>query len=266
MRARVFLLSPAYCGAKRARLVLRPEATFDLACRLRARGGASLGEVFSFLSGLYFRGKLAYGRAFARPPDGVAGVMVITSCQGLRSPDARVDVPLIERYAQVDIAAADARYRRPLVRDARRLRRVLAGRGDWEAVLLGSVASDKYVEPLVKVFGDRLVFPVDFVGRGDMSRGGLLLRCVNEGRELEYAPVVTAVRRGRRPARLVPQPGILLRAIGEGTRDRSTTWPASSKAMADQCLESPVARGPSVGYSRRQPKCNLPAAVSEGHS
>jgi hypothetical protein len=222
MRARVFLLSPAYCGAERARLVLRPEATFDLACRLRTREGAPLGEVFSFLSGLYFRGKLAYARAFACPPKGVAGVMVITPCQGLRPPDVRVDVPLIQRYGQVDIAAADARYRRPLVRDARRLRRALVDRGDWEAVLLGSVASDKYVEPLVKVFGDRLLFPVEFVGRGDMSRGGLLLRCVNEGRELDYAPLVSAARRGRRPARLVPQPGILLRAMGEVTRDRST--------------------------------------------
>jgi hypothetical protein len=222
MSARIFLLSPAHCGAERARLVLRPEAQFDLACRLRTREGAPLGEVFSFLSGLYFRGKLAYARAFARPPGGVAGVMVITPCQGLRSPDFRVDVPLVRRYGQVDIAAADARYRRPLVRDARTLRMALAGSSDWEAVLLGSVASDKYVEPLVQVFGDRILFPVEFIGRGDMSRGGLLLRCVNEGRELDYVPLVNAARRGRRPARLVPQPGILLRAMGEVTRDRST--------------------------------------------
>jgi hypothetical protein len=208
MRTRVFLLSPAYCGAERARLVLRPEAKFDLACRLRTRKGASLGEVFSFVSGLYFRGKLTYARAFARP-------------QGLRSPDFRVDVPLIRRYGQVDIATADARFRRPLVRDARALRAALEEGSEWEAVLLGSVASDKYVEPLVRVFGERLLFPVDFVGRGDMSRGGLLLRCANEGRELDYVPVQNATRRGRRPARLVPQPGILLRALKEAAR--STT-------------------------------------------
>jgi hypothetical protein len=221
MRTRVFLLSPAYCGAERARLVLRPEAKFDLACRLRTRKGASLGEVFSFVSGLYFRGKLTYARAFARPPGGVSGVMVITPCQGLRSPDFRVDVPLIRRYGQVDIATADARFRRPLVRDARALRAALEEGSEWEAVLLGSVASDKYVEPLVRVFGERLLFPVDFVGRGDMSRGGLLLRCANEGRELDYVPVQNATRRGRRPARLVPQPGILLRALKEAAR--STT-------------------------------------------
>jgi hypothetical protein len=173
------------------------------------------------VSGLYFRGKLTYARAFARPPGGVSGVMVITPCQGLRSPDFRVDVPLIRRYGQVDIATADARFRRPLVRDARALRAALEEGGEWEAVLLGSVASDKYVEPLVRVFGERLLFPVDFVGRGDMSRGGLLLRCANEGRELDYVPVQNATRRGRRPARLVPQPGILLRALKEAAR--STT-------------------------------------------
>ena len=43
-------------------------ATFDLAVRLRGPGGAALGEVFSFMSGLYFRGKLAYARTFPAPP------------------------------------------------------------------------------------------------------------------------------------------------------------------------------------------------------
>ena len=62
--SRVFLLSPASCHGERARLLLRDEACFDLALRLRGEG-APLGEVFSFLSGLYFRGKLAYARAFA---------------------------------------------------------------------------------------------------------------------------------------------------------------------------------------------------------
>lgn len=212
MSARIFLLSPAHCGGERARLVLRPEAEFDLARRLRTRQGASLGEVFSFLSGLYFRGKLTYALSFARPPAGVAGVMVITPCQGLRSPDTRMNLPLLHRYGQVDIATADARYRRPLLRDARALRAALAGHRAWEVVLLGSVASDKYVELLTQVFGDRLLFPPEFVGRGDMSRGGLLLRCVNEGRELDYRPLRNAVRHGPRPARLTPQPGILLRA------------------------------------------------------
>jgi hypothetical protein len=218
--ARIFLLSPAHCGGRRASLVVRPQAEFDLARRLRTPGGAPLGEVFSFLSGLYFRGKLAYALSFARPPAGVAGVMVITPCQGLRPPDARMDVPLLHRYGQVDIAMTEARYRRPLLRDARALRAALEGGPPCEVVLLGSVATDKYVGLLADVFRDRLLFPPDFVGRGDMSRGGLLLRCVNEGRELDYRPLANAARRGPRPARLVPQPGILLRAGARVSLDR----------------------------------------------
>ena len=208
MTTRVFLLSPAHCGGERAQLVLRERARFDLALRLRDREGAPLGEVFSFLSGLYFRGKLAYARSFARPVAGVAGTMVITPCQGLRSPDVRVGVPLLRRYAGVDIDAADPRYRRPLVRDARALAAALGAEAAWQVVLLGSVASTKYVEPLTEVFGERLVFPAEFVGRGDMSRGGLLLRCVADGRELDYVPTVGARLRGPRPAKLTPRPGI----------------------------------------------------------
>jgi hypothetical protein len=211
MTTRLFLLSPAHCGGERAQLVFREEARFDLARRLRSPGGATLGEVFSFLSGLYFRGKLAYARSFARPPVGVSGAMVITPCQGLRSPDVPVGLPLLRRYAQVDIDPGDARYVRPLMRDARALAASLKAVPGWEIVLLGSVASRRYVEPLITVFGERLVFPSAFVGRGDMSRGGLLLRCVVEGRELDYAPLLTASRHGPRPARLVPQRGILAR-------------------------------------------------------
>jgi hypothetical protein len=73
---------------------------------------------------------------------------------------------------------------------------------DCQIVLLGSIASGKYVDILGRVFGERLVFPADFVGRGDMSRGGLMLRRVREGRELDYTPVLTAVRRGPRPPKL----------------------------------------------------------------
>ena len=71
-------------------------------------------------------------------------------------------------------------------------------------ILLGSVASSR--EPLLMVFGTRLFFPPAFTGCGDMSRGGLLLRCVDEGRELEYAPLISALRHGPRPPRLPPRP------------------------------------------------------------
>ena len=209
MESRVFLLSPAHCGGRRAGLVLREQARFDLARRVQSREGAPLGEVFSFMSGLYFRGKLAYALSFARPPSGLDGTLVITPCEGLRPPGIQVGAPLLRRYGQVAIDPADARYRRPLVRDARALAAALADAGAWQIVLLGSVASGKYVEPLAEVFGERLVFPAEFVGRGDMSRGGLLLRCVADGRELDYVPLTGAPRHGPRPARLSPRKGIL---------------------------------------------------------
>lgn len=201
----VFLLSPANCGGNRARIVLSERATFDLATRLRSGAGAPLGEVFAFMSGLYFRGKLAYGRAFAAPPDGVeldgGGIFVITPNAGLRSPDTRVTVDAIRRFAGVDVSADNPAYRRPLERSARAL---AAEIGETPVVLLGSIASPKYVDVLLSIFGERLLFPQEFVGRGDMSRGGLMLRCAAAGEELTYVPVAGAVRTGARPPKLDP--------------------------------------------------------------
>ena len=200
--SRIFLLSPAHCGGQRAQLVLSDRATFDLARRVRVGAGAPLGEVFSFLSGLYFRGKLTYARVFARRPRGRAGVFVITATDGLRPADEPVDVTRLRRFASVDIADNDPRYREPIERDARRLARRIGPSG--EVVLLGSIATGKYIDPLLAVLGDRLQFPMDFVGRGDMSRGGLLLRCARAGTELTYVGIRDVVRRGPRPPRLPP--------------------------------------------------------------
>ena len=200
--SRIFLLSPAHCGGQRAQLVMSERASFDLAQRVRVGAGAPLGEVFSFLSGLYFRGKLTYARAFAQPPDGRAGVFVITPTDGLRPADEPVDVSRLRRFATVDIEGDDPRYREPLDRDARRLARRIGAGG--EVVLLGSIATGKYIDPLLAVLGERLRFPADFVGRGDMSRGGLLLRCARAGTELDYVGVGDVVRRGPRPPRLPP--------------------------------------------------------------
>jgi hypothetical protein len=80
---RIFLLSPAYAGGERARMILRDQAQFELARRLRSDKGAPIAEVFTFLSGLYFRGKIAYATAFARPARGTPGVLVITPTRGL---------------------------------------------------------------------------------------------------------------------------------------------------------------------------------------
>jgi len=196
---RIFLLSPASSGGERAALLFRDQARFDLARRLRGEG-APLGDVFSFLSGLYFRGKLTYARAFARPPEEMPGVLVITPNAGLRSPEEPVTLGILRRFSTVPIDAAEARYRRPLARDARLLAR--SAPSDTEVVLLGSIATGKYVDVLGRTFGDRLLFPADFVGRGDMSRGGLLLRSARTGRELRYTPVLGAARHGTRPPRL----------------------------------------------------------------
>ena len=197
MTRRIFVLSPASCSGERARLLLREQARFELALRVRETPGAPLGEVFSFLSGLYFRGKLEYARRFARPAE---GVLVITPCAGLRPADERIRRRTLLRFARVAIDGADERYRAPFERDARRL--ASSAGSDSEIVLLGSIATGKYVDTLLSVFGERLLFPIDFVGRGDMSRGGLLLRAVREGRELGYASVGTAVRHGPRPPKL----------------------------------------------------------------
>jgi hypothetical protein len=176
-----------------------PGAASALAGRLRGPEGAPLGEVFAFISSLYFRGKLAYAQAFARPPAGIEGALVITACDGLRPPGTRVRVGDLERWAGVPVDPDEPRYRRPLLRD---LQRLAGDSGDAAVVLLGSIASEKYVELLSGVFGERLLFPSDFVGRGDMSRGGLMLRAAREGRELEYRPLLGAARRGGRPPRL----------------------------------------------------------------
>lgn len=205
-RARVFLLSPANCAGARARMVVSERATFPLAARLRSEAGAPIGDVFSFVSRLYFRGKLAYARAYAAPPDPDspvvgAGVLVITPTAGLRAAETRLTIAAIRAFAAVDVDAANPEYRRPLEQSAHALARDL---GDGDVVLLGSIASSKYVDVLSGIFEERLLFPADFVGRGDMSRGGLLLRAVADGVELPYIPVAGAVRRGHRPPRLDP--------------------------------------------------------------
>ncbi len=208
---RVFLLSPANCNGRRAKIVLSERARFDLAERLRTEAGVAIGEVFAFISGLYFKGKLTYALQFARPPEPGApvagsGVLVITPTAGLRPVETRVSAGALHAFSGVDIAGDDPRYRRPLVASAKALDEEIGP--DCDVILLGSIASQKYVEVLTEVFGERLRFPIEFVGRGDMSRGGLLLRSVRAREELTYVPVVGAVRHGPRPPKLAPIRGI----------------------------------------------------------
>lgn len=199
----VFLLSPAYCGGRRALALLRPGSSSALAQRLRA-GTLTLGEAFSFMSGLYFRGKLAYAHAFARANHpGESAAFVITPTRGLQVPETPVSVDLLHEFASTDISAGDPQYRVPLERDVIALaaRLSLSGR----VVLLGSIATGKYADVLAPALGGRLHYPASFVGRGDMSRGGLLLRSASSGIELEYQPLEPdSNRRGPRPPRLEP--------------------------------------------------------------
>ena len=194
----VFLLSPAYCGGRRAKSLLRPAATSAVAHRLHA-GTLTLAEAFSFCSGLYFRGKITYARAFAPQ-----ATLVITPTRGLQRPDTIVTADVIREFASVDISEDDVRYRGPLERDLHQL--ASQASSDARVVLLGSVATGKYVDILVERLGARLHFPSSFVGRGDMSRGGLLLRHAASGVELEYAPLASHTKRhGPRPPKLDPR-------------------------------------------------------------
>lgn len=200
-RSRIFLISPANCSGERARILMRPHANFELAMRLKTPMGVPIGEVFAFLSGLYFRGKLAYGRRFGAPPSPkLSGAYVLTTNRGLLPIDTPITHSDLTEMATVPIDLDEPRYREPLERDVRAIAKTC--RDKCDVVLLGSVATKKYVDVLLPILGQRLMFPAEFVGRGDMSRGGLLLRCVREERELTYVPIEGAVRHGVRPPKL----------------------------------------------------------------
>ena len=204
---RIFLLSPANCRGTRGKQAASPRATFAVAEQLRSLEGVEIGDLFAFVSGLYFRGKLTYARRFAVPPEPGhpivgAGIHVITPNAGLRPPETRVTREAFRKFSGAEVHPDNAAYRRPFEQSARALAGELGGACD--VVLLGSIASPKYVDVLLAIFGDRLLFPVDFVGRGDMSRGGLLLRRAADGDELDYGPVAGAVLHGARPPKLPP--------------------------------------------------------------
>jgi hypothetical protein len=179
-------------------MLLNPASKMELAHRLFS-GALTLGEAFTFMSGLYFRGKLSYAQHFGR----AGQVLVITPTRGLQAPDTLVTAKLLQEFARVDVDSDDLRYRKPLDRDLQRLASQVGI--DRRVVLLGSIATGKYVDALTAALGPRLHYPSAFVGRGDMSRGGLLLRCVTGNEELDYAPLTaSAPRHGARPPKLAP--------------------------------------------------------------
>lgn len=197
---RVYLLSPASLAGIRAKALLDGSSRSELSRKLRSPDGATVGETFAFLSSLYFRGKLSYAVQFARPPAGSCGVLVITPDRGLIPPSERITLEDLKQMREVPIDAGEPRYRLPLAATAERLASVLGA--DGSGVLLGSIASDKYVPILLDALGERLLFPAEFIGRGDMSRGGLLLRLARSGDSCTYIAVARAVRHGARPPRL----------------------------------------------------------------
>jgi hypothetical protein len=203
MRHRIFLLSPAYAGSRRAQMILSERAHFELAQKLRSEAGATIADVFTFLSGLYFRGKIAYANAFACTSNGDCGVFVITPTRGLVDARSTITLSDLREFASVEIDEEDSRYRKPLEKSVRRLAKDLSP--DCDIVLLGSIATGKYVDVFLNHFDKRLRFPAEFVGRGDMSRGGLMLRCAIDRTELEYISVTGAVLNGKRPPKLAPR-------------------------------------------------------------
>ena len=182
----VFLISPARTNGLRAEQLAVSRSPMGEALRT---GQAPIGDVFTWLSALYFRGKLTYAHVFAP-----RRTYIMAPGVGLVPASHRIGVAALRAMAAIEIESEA--FAAPLRRDAERLRH----RG--RVVLLGSIATGKYVDTLLEVFGARLVFPAAFVGRGDMSRGGLLLRAARAGEPLEYAPVQGAVRHGRRPPKL----------------------------------------------------------------
>jgi hypothetical protein len=208
-RSTIFLLSPAYCGGRRAAILLNPRSPAVTSQALRA-GALSLGGAFAFMSGLYFRGKLAYAERFGR-------ALVITPTRGLQPPSLPFNLALLREFAVGDVSLESPIYRAALERDIETIARKLT-RGS-QVVLLGSVASGKYVDVLLPILGDRLRYPTAFVGRGDMSRGGLMLRSAANGDELEYGPLTAGVRpRGPRPPKLDPSTRVAVSLEHEATR------------------------------------------------
>ncbi|HXG57603.1 MAG TPA: hypothetical protein VNL91_01095 [Thermoanaerobaculia bacterium] len=188
MPGTVFLLSPASLGGTRAKQLTSPRASFDVALRYRSPEGVEIADAFAFMSALYFRGKIAYARHFGEQ------TFIIAPGFGLVPPEWRLTGERMKIMRRTPVDVTKRSYVRPLREHAEALAEGLDdGR---RVVLLGSVASGKYIDVLHPVLGDRLLFPSAFAGLGDMSRGGLMLRAVRHDRELEYA-TLDAPRRSK---------------------------------------------------------------------
>jgi hypothetical protein len=199
-RPRIFLLSPASTEGLRAAQLTSPRARFGAAERYRSPEGVTVAEAFTFMSSLYFRGKIAYARHFAAPPPELAvggpedGILVIAPGFGLVPPSWRITAEEMKKLRRTPVDLKSRAYSRPMKEHVTQLRDLAPSA--W-VVLLGSVATGKYVDLLLPTLGDRLLFPRDFAGAGDMKRGGMMLRAVREDRELAYVTLAAPRRRAR---------------------------------------------------------------------
>ncbi|MFL6197405.1 MAG: hypothetical protein ACJ75H_24680 [Thermoanaerobaculia bacterium] len=197
---RVFLISPASLDGVRAAQLTSPRARFGAALQYRGPEGVSVEEAFTFMSSLYFRGKITYARHFAAPPPELRlggpddGILVIAPGFGLVPPSWRINPEIMKKLRRTPVDLKHRGYCEPMRQHAEQLRGLAP---DSWVVLLGSVATGKYVDLLLPVFGERLLFPREFAGAGDMKRGGMLLRAVREGRELDYVNLEAPRRRAR---------------------------------------------------------------------
>ena len=181
----VFLLSPANLTGLRAKQLISPRANFEAAQLYRSPGGVPIAVAFAFMSALYFRGKIAYANTFA----GTGDIHVIAPGFGFVPPNWSITPDRMKILQRTEVDARKRNYRQPLERDARALAAKIDD--DTQVILLGSVASGKYVDILLPIFRERLKFPAAFAGLGDMSRGGLMLRAARAKRELEYVSLDT---------------------------------------------------------------------------
>lgn len=179
----VFLLSPASVKGLRAKQMMSPRSNSEAGKLYRSAEGVPVAMAFTYMSALYFRGKIAYALHFAKHAD----IFVIAPGFGLVPPAWRITEERMKLLCKTDIDVRVKNYRKPLERDAKALAETLGP--DDRVVLLGSVATGKYVDILLPIFGEKLRFPAMFAGLGDMSRGGILLRAARADRELEYTPL-----------------------------------------------------------------------------
>lgn len=151
----------------------------------------TLGEAFSRISALYFWGKLAYARHFGRGRPHLEAVQIITPSRGLMAANAPVTAQLLDEFADTAIGAAEARYRDALTESLVRLTEEAGEAAEF--VFLGSLATPKYTSLLIEQLGAAVLTPASFVGMGNMRRGSVLLRSVDEELPLRLVSLREAV-------------------------------------------------------------------------